>query len=387
MTHRTATQITEPRDKTDKRTMKRNNGLKHLAAPGAIAITLALFYPAFSAAVQAQPAAAVQVQVGRVKAFSVQPKVKVAGTLHSRNSIAINAGIDGRLDWVAEPGTTIARGGHIVRFDARPLSLQLAEQQAIIKRTEVQLTYLGRELRRIEALRLKNNASLDQLEQIQSRRDLARGDLEIARARVEQIRERIERTEIKAPFNGTVTERLHRGGEEVNRKDLIARFLDTENLELRVFVPVKHFSQVAVGDTLHLKSGDRADDLVYEGSVRVIVPNADIRSQTFEVRIDVPVGATRYWTAGQLLETAIPLKHQTNTLAVPRDALLLRRDGTYVVLIDNFNKAHRVKVTVGSAQDQWVSVSGRLAKGDRVAVRGAERLQEGDTVTITEPAA
>ncbi|TQV84681.1 efflux RND transporter periplasmic adaptor subunit [Exilibacterium tricleocarpae] len=338
---------------------------------------------------QTEPAA-VQVQIDRVKEFSVQPKVKVAGTLHSRNRVAINAGIDGQLEWVAEPGTAIAQGQNIVKFNARPLALQLAEQQAIIKRNQVQLQYLGREAKRIEALRQNNNASLDELERIQSRRDLAAGDLAIARARVEQIKERLERTEIKAPFNGTVTERLHRGGEEVNRKDLIARFLDTDHLELRVFVPVKHFSQVAVGDTLTLSSGDTTYDghnVVFEGKVRVIVPNADVRSQTFEVRIDVPVPATRHWTAGQLVETAIPLKYGKNALAVPRDALLLRRDGTYVVLIDNQNKAHRVKVTVGNAQDQWVSVSGRLAKGDRVAVRGAERLKEGDKVTVTEPAA
>jgi multidrug efflux pump subunit AcrA (membrane-fusion protein) len=69
-------------------------------------------------------------------------------------------------------------------------------------------------------------------------------------------------------------------------------------------------------------------------------------------------------------------------LTVPRDALVLRSDGEYVFRINDDNKAERIRVGIGDSSGALVSVSGPLAEGDRVAVRGAENLREGADVKI-----
>ena len=67
---------------------------------------------------------------------------------------------------------------------------------------------------------------------------------------------------------------------------------------------------------------------------------------------------------------------------MPRDAIVLRTAGAFVMRIDSDNKAPSVAVEVAEASGEKVSVRGDLNAGDRIAVRGAEALNDGERVTI-----
>jgi multidrug efflux pump subunit AcrA (membrane-fusion protein) len=69
-------------------------------------------------------------------------------------------------------------------------------------------------------------------------------------------------------------------------------------------------------------------------------------------------------------------------LAVPRDAVVMRREGNFVLRVDSANKAERVSVQIGANLDGLVEVSGNLRAGDRLIVRGGERVEAGQAVTI-----
>ena len=62
--------------------------------------------------------------------------------------------------------------------------------------------------------------------------------------------------------------------------------------------------------------------------------------------------------------------------------MILRKDGTFVIKIDTENKAHRLLVKVGKGTIDRVSIQGDLQQGDQVAIRGAERLTEGQSVIV-----
>ena len=55
-----------------------------------------------------------------------------------------------------------------------------------------------------------------------------------------QVEDQLDRTIVRAPFDGVITERLREAGGDVNRSEVLVHMLDTENLEGRVFVPVKY---------------------------------------------------------------------------------------------------------------------------------------------------
>ena len=68
-------------------------------------------------------------------------------------------------------------------------------------------------------------------------------------------------------------------------------------------------------------------------------------------------------------------------LTVPRDALVLRPEGQSVFVIDANNVAQQISVTVGVGQGERIEVRGDVSPGDKVVIRGNERLQPGQTVT------
>jgi hypothetical protein len=107
-----------------------------------------------------------------------------------------------------------------------------------------------------------------------------------------------------------------------------------------------------------------------------------VRSQTFEAHIDLPASARNSWTVGQLVSVAVPIRARASTIAVPRDALVLRHDGSFVFRINQENVAERIAVEIGDSSGDMVAVSGALLKGDRVAIRGAENLTDGAPIKI-----
>lgn len=326
----------------------------------------------------AEEAPAVPVKTSEVKHTTIAPTIDVMATLYSQHQIQITAAINGQLTWVAEPGTYLTQGQPVAKMDLIPLELQLAQQQAQVERAKINLSYQSRELARLEQLKLKDATSAFQIDQTRSQRDIANSDLKIAQLQIQQIKDQLKRAIVTAPFDGVVTERLRHSGEDVSRSVLIARMLDTQHLEARLFVPLKHLPYVNLGDALALSTSEYQ----LNSQVNAIIPSADQRSQTFELRIAVPQSASHFWAAGQLVKVALPINKVRQSLAVHRDALIIRRDGVYVVRIGEDNKAERVKVIVGDGNEEWVSVKGDLKDGDQVAIRGAERLSDGQLVEV-----
>jgi RND family efflux transporter MFP subunit len=158
---------------------------------------------------------------------------------------------------------------------------------------------------------------------------------------------------------------------------VIAAMTDTANLEVRASVPIRYLPRMRAGELAEVS----LNTLQLEGRIRTIVPAANSQSQTFEVRLDLPAGAPAVVAAGQLVSVDLPLS-ATAALTVPRDAVVLREDGTFVMRIGNDAMVEKVAVEVTEASGDSVAVRGNLRSGDRIAVRGAEALDEGELVAV-----
>jgi RND family efflux transporter MFP subunit len=325
---------------------------------------------------QQMPARAVQVAV--VERGEIAPTVAVPGTVYSRNDLRVTAGVAGQLLMVAEPGTVVHEGDAIARIDKQPLLLQRAEQEALLRRAEINVRQLESQLARQRELQDSNLVSEFELEQTQANRDLAISDANITKVRIRQIDDQVRRADVRAPFTGVVISREYRGGEDVARGEVLAQLTDIRNMEVRAFVPLKHLPRTFAGDTIDVFAGNG----VYAGRIRALVPTGDVRSQTFEARIDLPPVAADSWTVGQLVSVAVPIRTRESTLTVPRDALVLRHNGSFVFRINEDNSAERVAVNIGDSSGDMVAVSGALLEGDRVAIRGAENLTDGAPIKI-----
>lgn len=319
----------------------------------------------------------VLVTVTEVANEPISPVVPVAGTVFSRQATQITAGLTGRIAWIAEPGDEIEAGDPVVRFECELLRLRREEQLAEAERARISLHTLGRETERLETLRETLAASETQLDRVRGDRDLAAATLRIARVRIRQTETELERCVSAAPFAGVVTDRFRTAGEDVERSTVLAAMTDTHNLEVRASVPIRHLPRILPGGMAEI----RLTELRFEGRIRKAVPAANPLSQTFEVRIELPDAAPRHVAAGQLVSVSLPLA-PASTLTVPRDSVVLREDGAFVMRITPENIVERVPIEVADAAGQRIAIRGGLRPGDRIAVRGAESLVEGRRVAV-----
>lgn len=344
-------------------------------------IALALIFSSTlaSPAEGAAQAPATMVVVKPVEELPVGEPIVVNGQLRARHDILLPSTVDGQLQWVLPEGTVVEKGGVVALVDDQELLLRKAEQVLLAERAEINHKYLDQEVRRLTQLQAQNLASQTQLAEMVSRRDLAANDLAVARSRIAQLDESLSRTRIISPVPAMVIERLAQGGEFAQRGAGVVRIVNPKALEVRVTIPLGYLNRVATGRTITVT----VNEVSFDSVLRSVVRAGDGNSQSFMAIADVPEALTDLMLAGQFAEVEVPLSYDSKALFVPRDAVVLRSDGSYVYLIDENNVAKRVVVTLGRGQGDRVAVSGDLSVGDNVAVRGVERLVDGQIVSLT----
>ena len=304
------------------------------------------------------------------------PVTPYPGTVISRNHARLAAEVEGRLEWVADIGVVVRKGEIVARLDQVLLEQNLLADQAAVNRERARLKYQSAEVNRLSPLVKKHSVPQSQLDEAVSNRAMTEAEIAAGQARVALTRERLARTTLRAPFDGVITERLLQAGEWAESGAAVVRLVDTSSLEVQTWVPVNALKFVHQDSTLTLV-GNPSNGV---GTVRTIVPVGDNRSRLYEVRLTIDSGR---WPVGADVRVAIPSADPRKVLTVPRDALVLRRDGTTVYRIDAEGLAQRISVNTGIAVGEHIEVDG-IQSGDRVVIRGGERLRPGQNVTIIE---
>ncbi|MGK7294962.1 MAG: efflux RND transporter periplasmic adaptor subunit [Candidatus Wenzhouxiangella sp. M2_3B_020] len=332
-----------------------------------------------SASAQAQfGGQAAPVEVDEARLMAMAPTMQVAGTVLSRSDAFLSAEVEGRLLEVAEVGESFDEGDVLARVEDTRLQLRAGELEAEIESVEARLKFLEAELVRYQRLAADNLASRTQIEQTRSERDVAQGDLAVARSRLAQVADEIDRTRIRAPFPGVVAQRLVQAGERVSPGTQVMRIYNPNNLEVVARAPLSFYRYVQPGDELAV----RVNEEVIPAALRTIVSQGTEQSHVFELRLDLD----ERLPVGQAVRVTVPTADVREVLAVPRDALVLRGSGTSVFIVDDENTARRVNVAVGIGSKNMIEVKGPIQAGDRVVIRGNERLREGQSIEVIEGA-
>ena len=325
------------------------------------------------------------VNVVSAKMTELAPVIWVSGTVVSQNDSKIAAEISGRLISLSAIGSRVERGDVIARIDDKQLKIQQREEQASVLNSKARLRFLKAEVARKKQLVKQKLSPATELDKIISEHDIAKGDVLGAQARLDKIDQDIAYTELKAPFSGIVAQRIANLGEYVNNGSAIVRLVETANREATVSAPIVTYQFLKDAKELTVESPLGKG----QAAIKTLVPVANVRSHLMEVRLDM---STFDWPIGLNIKVKVANGPSELSLAVPRDALVLRRDGTSVFRINNNEKgasAEQISVLVGIGMDGLVAVSStstdnQIEAGDLIVIRGAERLQNGQSVAIKE---
>lgn len=326
-----------------------------------------------SGAPAASPLPAVVIETAKMA--RIAPQIGLVGTVVSHYDAQLAAEVSGRVAWVADVGTVVKKGDVVVRLDPSVASQQLASDAANVARLKAQLVYDRTQADRMQKLFDQNAIAKATRDQAISARDVDVGALAQADAARNTSQYNFDHVQIRAPFDGRVVQWLINPGEYATAGKPTVRLVDTGTLEISAQAPIE------VAQFIHEGMDVTAfiENKPITAHVLTIVPVGDQLSRTVEIRLTLAPGTA---FVGDSAKVMVASAAPRDAIAVPRDALLLREEGTYLFKLDKTNAAVRIAVETGSSLGDLVEVKGLIAPGDRIVVRGGEHLEAGQKVRV-----
>ena len=206
---------------------------------------------------------------------------------------------------------------------------------------------------------------------------------------IRSLEEQLKRHTIVSPFNGFVTIKHSEQGQWVTRGEVVVQIVKLDEVDIVVNVTAEHVSKLGLGDQVRIDVPNVRDELVF-GKVFAIVPQADVQSRTFPVKIRVKneIGkAGPVFKAGMLARVQLPVGQAKKMLMAPKDAVVLNGNKRTVFVVDSeTNVVNEVAVELGVSNGDMIEVSGSIKAGQQVVIRGNERLRSGQAVNIASVA-
>ena len=330
---------------------------------------------------QAPPAAPVETEI--VKEDEIVPTTIVLGTTEPKRRSVVAASIQGYvIEYPVDEGQPVKKGAALARLRDSILQLQLKEAEAALREMQARHQQAEADLERAKQLIEKGATTQKAFDSaVTAERTLA---LKIpqGQARIEILKADIRKKQVTAPFDGQVVQEHTEVGEWLDRGGKVATIVDLSSVVVRTNVPEHSIAELRIGVAVPVLVDALAGSR-FEGRIISISAEGDPEARTFPVRVEVSNdGGLR---AGMSARVELATDRRRRSLVVSKDAVLLRGTEKVVFIVDKDNRAMRRLITVGASSGSRFEVLAGLTAGDRVIVRGNERVRPGDAVRIVEP--
>ena len=246
----------------------------------------------------------------------------------------------------------VEKGSVIVRFRDK-------EQRARFVAAEARYNEASAEFKRVKEVYEKKLVS-------RAAYDKAEAELKAAGAQLDQAREGLENTVVRAPYSGIVVERHIEVGEVAAVGQRLLTGLSLESLRATTQVPQDIINQ--------LRADGRARVLLPGGDPRgvpaeslTISPYADPAAHTFQVRVNLPAGKRGIYP-GMFAKVAFTVAEEQGLL-IPSNAVAKRSEVTAVYVVDDDNQVSLRQIRIGRVlADGNVVVLAGLDAGTRVSL-------------------
>jgi HlyD family secretion protein len=237
-------------------------------------------------------------------------------------------------------------------------------------------------LQQVQANLREAEQRLAQLQAGETLEVIAQAEAELiqAKGQVQLVQAQLKDTVVVAPTAGQIAERNARIGDLVSSSEKLFTIIERGRLELRLTVPETQLSSISPGQKVRI-TGNTASNITLLGKVRTIDPMVKEDSRQAIVKVDLPTNSAL--KPGMFLQAAIVTTTTPGT-KVAVDALLPQTDGSaiaYVLQKDNTVKAKKVEIGQITPNEK-VEILNGLNSDDRVILKGAAYLKDGDRVEI-----
>ncbi len=314
----------------------------------------------------------------------VKQTVELPGYLEAPNVSLLASEVEGLVaELKVREGDQVTRGQPLVALRTTALALSLQAADARLAEAEARRKLAATSLERSRGLVEKNAISRQQLDEDRYELEAWQGRLDTLRAEAASIRHDMDRSTIRAPFDGIIIARHTEVGQWSDAGASLLELLSVEVQEVHVDVPEQYFSELKTGAAVNVTFAS-VPGREYPAYIRAVIPRADPAARTFPVKLRLHATHAEIG-AGMIARAALQLGEPVPGTLVPKDALVRQGNNTVVFLV-NQGSAIPTPVTAGAAMGVWTVVNGAVSPGDKVITRGNERLFPGQPIAA-EPLA
>jgi len=356
------------------------------------------------AAAQATAAPTSTVEVAKVSSKKLSIMVRLPGELQAYEAVAVFPKVSAYVDSISvDRGSRVKTGQLMARLVAPELAAQRAEAQSKLQAAEAQRAESQAKLSSDESTyeRLKSASATpgvvagNDLEIAQraadadrARLEASRGSAEAAKSALKSVAELEGYLQVRAPFNGIVTERNVHPGSLVGPSNSTSgaampmlRLEKAERLRLVVPVPEKYAGGIAEGGKIEF-SVPAYPGQTFTGAIARIAHSVDVKTRTMPVELDFNNADGRL-SSGMFPEVVWAVRRTGPSLFVPVSAVVRTTEATFVVRIRDGN-TEWVNVQTGELDGKSIEVIGGLRDGDEIAARGTDELRPGTHVVTKQ---
>jgi RND family efflux transporter MFP subunit len=281
-----------------------------------------------------------------------------------------------------ENGDPVKRGDLLVRLDQTSIRDSLTAADASSRAAEQAYEQAERQFQRMSTLRQTGVVSTQQLEDVEIRRNSAQSDRAAAKTRVVTARQQLERTEVRAPFDGIVSERKVSAGDTAAVGKELLKVIDPTSLRFEGLVSADSVGLLKAGQPVWFRiHGFSAHD--FTGVITRVNPAANITTRQVEVLVAFKDATEQPNVAGLYAEGRVETQ-SSSALSLPSASIVREGDNAFAWRV-NGAKLQKVSLTLGDRDVRTgaFALQAGLAEGDKVLRFPNSSLKDGQEVAST----
>ncbi|MFH0879697.1 MAG: efflux RND transporter periplasmic adaptor subunit [Lentisphaerota bacterium] len=316
------------------------------------------------------------IQTTKAVLRDINETLSATGEVAPARKTPVKSEVSGRIARLhVSIGDTVEQGQLLVELDRSELLSQKEELLRAIESSVLRQKKARRDFERLEGLFKQGFVTDKENQDAETEMRLADNSLEIDRARLQTLEEKLSRTSIQAPQDGVVIScdveegEVIVGANSAAQGTIIMVVADLTRLLIKADINEVDVARLSNSAPVQL-TFDSAPGVTTEGLIKSISPSARIDTQNkvrnFPVEIACEAGDRRI-RPGITANVSVPLSAVSQVVAVVVSSVFA--DGTNrVVFIKNGNKFEKVSVTTGINDANYVEIKSGLDVDDEIAL-------------------
>jgi membrane fusion protein, multidrug efflux system len=326
----------------------------------------------------------VPVTVARVETVPLDRTLAVVGSLFAKDEATLGAQVEGRVErTLVDFGDRVTAGQDLALIDTTSYEALARQAAANVARAQAGVINAEQNLKRIRELQRDQVSSASELDLATAQAEQARADLKAVEAADAIARLNLDRSHVKAAFDGAVAERIASAGDYLKVGSPLFRVVNDAVLKFIVQVPERYAARVQKEQRIRFNV-DAWPGVDFEGGVYLISPSVNTTTRAFNVGALVP-NPEQKLKANTFARGELLLERQVPTPVVPLDAVVNFAGVTKVFLVEN-GVARSRAVEVGRVQAGRQEILAGLKPDETVVLSGQTKLYDGARVRLKDAA-